>query len=130
MADPACSCSGFQHEGNERVGGAAALAGLSKPEAGTVKQLQHIVDTAAYEADSRGRAVVQAVVLESQRGDVQRVRRASMFPVIAASKDLTVMPIFNNGRWKARRIKSLPVAHVCQQISVGLQNGLDAAQGS
>src|SRR4051812_8419921 len=74
MADPACSGSGFQHEANERVGGAAAPAGPNKPEAGTVKQVQHIVDTAAYETDSRGRAAVRAVVLESQRGDVQRVR--------------------------------------------------------
>jgi hypothetical protein len=95
-----------------------------------VKQFHRIVDTAAYEANGRGRAVVRAVVFESQRGDMQRVRRASMFPVVAASKDLTVMPIFNNGRGKSRRIKSFPVAHVCQQISAGLQNGLHAAQGS
>src|SRR3954463_16369885 len=95
MANPACSDSGFQHEGNERIGRVAAPAGPNKPEAGTVKQFQHIVDTAAYEANGRGRAVVRAVVFETQCSDMQRVRRASMFPVIAASKDLTVMPIFN-----------------------------------
>src|SRR3954470_23024813 len=39
MANPACSGSGFQHEGNERIGRAAAPAGPNKPEAGTVKQV-------------------------------------------------------------------------------------------
>ena len=65
---PTRSGVGFQHEADERIGGAAAPAGSGNPKARGLKQPLHILDTAADEADSRGGTLVRVLALEGQRG--------------------------------------------------------------